>query len=200
MPNQLRGKPPLRLHLLRKVHAELGDFGIDHGLAVALRRVAGEVFLVIVLGDVEGLGGDDLGDDRPVEDFVIGEAGDHGLGDPLLLRRVAEDRRAVLRARVVALVVELGRVVDHEEDLEQLAIGHGLWIERNLHHFGVAGSARADRFVGRIGRRPAHVAGLDRLDPAHLVVHRFETPETAARQRGDLFSLFHGSAFYHGSP
>ena len=58
--------------------------------------------------------------------------------------------------------------------------------------FGVAGPARADRFVGRIGRRPAHVAGLDRLDPAHLVVHRFETPETAARQRGDVFSVFHG--------
>src|SRR5260370_35315026 len=66
-------RSPLCLQLLGEQLAELGHLRVDHGHAIALRRVSGEVLLVIVLGDVEGLGGDDLGDDGVVEDLVLRE-------------------------------------------------------------------------------------------------------------------------------
>ena len=40
----------------------------------------------------------------------------------LLLLVLREDRRAILRADVVALAVELGRVVGREEDVEQIVV------------------------------------------------------------------------------
>jgi len=43
----------------------------------------------------------------------------------------------------------------------------------------MAGPARADLLVGRIGGRAPHVAGFDRHDAFRLVIHRFETPEAA---------------------
>src|SRR5438876_4758436 len=102
-------------HFLGELLAELGDLRPDHSHAVALLRVAGEELLVIVLGDVEGPGGDDLGDDGVIEDLALREGGDHILGDRLLLRRVVEDYRPVLGDDVMALAVARGGVVEGAE-------------------------------------------------------------------------------------
>ena len=143
---------------------------------------------MIVLGDVEGRSGDDLGDDGIIEDLLLRKGGDHVLGDRLLVRRVVEDRRPVLGADVMALAVERRRVVDREEDLEQLAVGDDVGIERDAHRLGVAGAARADRLIGRIRVLPADVAGLDRLDALHPVIDRLQAPEAPAGQRGYFFA------------
>ena len=48
-----------------------------------------------------------------------------------------EDRRAVARAAVVALAVQGRRIVDLEEELEQVAVGGLLRVEDDLDRFGV---------------------------------------------------------------
>src|SRR2546426_6263016 len=63
-------------HFLGELLADFCDLRADHGHAVALLRVLGEVLLVIVLGDVEGPGGDDLGDDGVIEDSLLREGSD----------------------------------------------------------------------------------------------------------------------------
>src|SRR5439155_18140302 len=90
-------------HFLGELLADFCDLRAYHGHAVALLRVLGEILLVILLGDVEGPGGDDLGDDGGSEDPLLREGGDHILGDRLLGRRVVENRRPVLGADIVAL-------------------------------------------------------------------------------------------------
>ena len=50
-------------------------------------------------------------------------ARDRGLGLGALRLVEREDRAAVLRADVVALAVELGRIVRAEEHVEQLGVG-----------------------------------------------------------------------------
>src|SRR5579884_616605 len=101
---------------------------------------------------------------------------------------MVEDRGPVLRADIVALAVERGRIMNGEEDLEQVAIRHDLWVKRDLYRLGMAGAARAYRLVGGIRHTSPDVAGLDRRDAFQLVVHRFQTPKTSAGQRGDFHS------------
>src|SRR5512139_574331 len=105
---------------------------------------------------------------------------------------MAENRRAVLSADVVALAVELGRVVQREEHLQQVAVRNHVWVEAHLHHLGVAGVAVADVLVGRVLRVAPHVAGDGGFDAAQAVEHRFEAPEAAAGEGGDF--TWHGIA------
>ena len=59
-----------------------------------------------------------------------------------------EDRRAVLRADVGSLLVELRRIVrDREEDLEQLAVRDARRVVDDLDRLGVTGPAGADDLV-----------------------------------------------------
>src|SRR5919197_4190908 len=96
-----------------------------------------EVLLVVVLGLVEGGRGDDLGRDALREPRLhLGLRGERLL---LLLRRVEEDRGAVLAADVRALAVPLSGVVRAPEEVEQLLVGDDRRIELDLHRLGVAG-------------------------------------------------------------
>ena len=63
---------------------------------------------------------------------------------------VVVDAAAVLRADVVALAVERGRVVHDEEDLQDLAQRDLGRIEFQLDHLRMAGAAGADLLVARI--------------------------------------------------
>src|SRR5262245_13258293 len=100
--------------------AELRHLGRDDHLAIALPRVDAEVALMVLLRLVETLERHHLRDDWPWPEARGAQFGDDGLGGRLLLRRVVEDGRSVLRADVGALAVERGRVVDGEEDLQEL--------------------------------------------------------------------------------
>ena len=81
------------------------------------------VVLVVGLGLEELLERLERGGDRLVENPRPLELLDVGLGDAALLVARVEDRRAVLRADVAALAVDLRRVVgDGEVDAQQLAV------------------------------------------------------------------------------
>ena len=111
----------------------------DVGLVGVLDRVV----LVIGLGREEcGLHRAGLGHDRALPGFRRIELRDIGLRDLRLRLALRENLRAIVRAGVRALAVELRRVVrDREEDLQDLAVGNLLRVEGHLHGFGVAGAA-----------------------------------------------------------
>ena len=93
----------------------LDDLRANNGCTVTW-RVSCVVVVVLLLGDPEVDGFLQGGDDRVVVD--VAHVGDHGLGRGSLFGK-RHDAGPVLRADVVALTVELGRVVDREEDLEE---------------------------------------------------------------------------------
>src|SRR5712692_3052296 len=101
---------------------------------------------------------------------------------------MVEDRRAVLRADVVSLPVGCRRVVDDEEHLEDFLEGHGLRVEGELDHLGVAGIPRADVLVARVRRPSSHIAGFDRLHALQVVVYGFQAPEAASGESGDFLA------------
>src|SRR5436309_244964 len=89
-------------------------------MARVAARVALEVVLVLGLGLPEGTGGRDLGDDLAGPQAGRLDVGDGVLGYRLLPVARVEDRRAVAIPDVVALPVLRGRVVDLEEELEEV--------------------------------------------------------------------------------
>ncbi|MCY1556370.1 hypothetical protein D9M68_931100 [compost metagenome] len=103
---------------------------------------------------------------RGVALFVVGEV----------------DAAAVLRAHVVALAVGRGRIVDHEEDLQDLACADDGRVVFELHDFVAAGAAGAHVFITRSFGLAVAVAGLDVGDAAHLFVDGLGAPEAAAAE------------------
>src|SRR5207237_3144032 len=100
--------------------------------------VLAQVILVVALGAVPLAGWLDARGDRPLPLARRVDARLHALGDLALLRRLRKDRRAVLRADVVALAIERGRVVELEEPvLEQLLIAQHRWVEGHADRLGV---------------------------------------------------------------
>ena len=97
-----------------------------------------QVVLVLGLGLPERPGRRHLGDDlaRPQPGGV--HVRDRVLGDALLLVAGVEDRRAVAGPDVVALPVAGARVVDLEEELQQVPVGDLLRVEDDLDGLGVA--------------------------------------------------------------
>src|SRR5271170_7196399 len=118
---------------LWKVALQLLDLRqvVDDDVGVA--RILRQKILMIGLGRIEGPAGLDGGDDRGVERMRLVELGDIGLGDLCLLRAGREDRRAILRAGVRPLAVELGRVMrDREIDLQDAAVADAAGIKGDL--------------------------------------------------------------------
>ena len=74
--------------------------------------------------------------------------------DALLFRRMREDHRAVLRADIGSLAVELRRVVHLEEQVEQFFVSNFGGIERHFHDFGMVGRAAAYLAIVGIGDMP----------------------------------------------
>src|SRR5919202_89187 len=115
-----------------------------------------QVALVVLLGPVEVRGGRDLGYHRLAVSGLLALPG--GQGGGLLLGRVEEDRRAVLRTAVGTLAVELRGVVELPEHDEQLVVGDPLGVELDLDDLRVAGAPRAHLLVARVLERAAEVA------------------------------------------
>src|SRR5262249_7677295 len=65
-----KGERQLALHLRGKLLVKFGDFRAHNECAIRLKRVSSEIFLVIILGDVEYFGGYHLRNDRPWEGFL----------------------------------------------------------------------------------------------------------------------------------
>jgi len=65
---------------------------------------------------------------------------------------MVKDRGAVISTDVRPLAVQLRRVMDRPEDIEELFESDPGWIIDNLHHFCVAGLRCAYIFIGGIFR------------------------------------------------
>src|SRR5215207_497621 len=100
--------------------ARLGHLRRDDHLAVWLVGILLEVILVVRLGWVEPVQRFDLGDEPVPPGARAVDFGDHFPGHALLLGRLVEDRRAILRPDISALSIEGRRIVDREEHFEEL--------------------------------------------------------------------------------
>src|SRR5436305_13745800 len=92
-------------------------------------------------------------------EILVG-AGDRLARLAVLLVALREDRRAILGADVIALAIELRRVVGREEDIQQIVVAELLRIEGDPDRFGVAGVAAAYLLIGGAGDRAAGVAAF----------------------------------------
>ena len=144
---------------------------------------------MIVLGGIEGLQGNDLGDDGVGPEGCIGKLFDDGGGGLLLGGSGKKDGRTVLGAHVSALTVEGSGVVDGEEDVQQVSVGDDGGVEGDPDGLGVTGDAGADELIRGVGPAPAAVAGDDVGNAADLAKDGFETPEAAAGKDGLLKGL-----------
>src|ERR687893_682671 len=136
---------------------------------------------MVALSVVERACGGDLRGDRTVtgapKRLLVGVT--HLLGCPVLLVVGVVDRRAVLRADVVALAHPLRRVVGLPEYCEQVSVGDLLGLEDDEHGFGVSGTSAADLLVGRIRRVASRVADRRRVNTVDLPEDTLGTPEAA---------------------
>ncbi len=102
------------------------------------------------------------------------------------------DARSVGRAHVVALPHALSWIVVLPEDLQQLLIRNLGRIERNQHHFVVAGAPGTRLFIGRVGRPPRGVSNHGRHDARGLPELALGAPKTAHPKHCDLDAIAKG--------
>ena len=139
---------------------------------------------MIVFGGEESLKRRHLRDDRAGPQLLSGQFFDHFFCHQLLLIGCGEDGRAVLRAHVSALAVERGRVVNGEEDVQDVFEGDHTRVKGDLDHLGMSGGTAAHLFVGGIWTSSARVARDHVRDALDLVKDRLEAPEASAREDG----------------
>src|SRR5665213_290731 len=143
-----RREQPLEIRDLRRI--------VDRD--VAALRMERLVVLVIALGVVEILRRLHLGDDLARIRLGLRELIDVRLRRVLLRIARIPEHRAILRAVIRALVIELGRIGGHgEEGAQEIRVRHLRRIEGDAYGLGVAGAARAHLFVARILQRTASV-------------------------------------------
>src|SRR3954464_14027125 len=148
------------------------------GVAV---RVVLEVVLVLGLGLPERDGLTDLGDhlagpQARGRDVGGGVCGGYGVrGPPALLLASIKNLRAMAGADVVALAVLGRRVVDLEEELEDVPVGDPRRVEDDLNGLRVAGMV-AIRRVLVLAAGVADAGGDHPVAPAEQFLH---SPETA---------------------
>jgi hypothetical protein len=135
-----------------------------------------EVVLVLGLGLPERDRLADLGHDLAGPQARRVDVGDRVLGDPALLLARIEDLRAVAGAEVVALAILRGRVVDLEEELEDVAVGDALGVEDDLDGLGVTRMVP----VGRVVVLPAGVSDPGRDDSIAAAQQLLDAPEAGA--------------------
>src|SRR5256885_10724652 len=114
-------------------------------------RVLLPVLLVVLLRRPERGGLGDLRDDRRLERLGLLDLRLRCLGGGLLRVVRVEDLGGVLRSVVAELTLVVGRVDVVPEDVEQLVVADDARVELDLHRLHVAGAARGDLLVRRIG-------------------------------------------------
>ena len=160
--------------------------------------MSGEVFTVVVLRGIESVQRHNLRHDGFFPEVSFIEFSDERFSDGSLPVVVIEDGGTVLRAHVLALPVQCGRVVDGEENLQDFPIRNLVRIESQLDRLGVTRGVGADSLVGRIDGGTAGVAGSHILNPIHFFEDGLQTPEAAAGKGGDFCSGPLGHSLFSG--
>jgi len=175
------------LEQIRELLSECCDLGNIADLDVGVVRILDGVVLVVVLAGVEGVQGDDLGDDGAWEDMCGIELANVGCGDFLLLIVGIENCRTIAGANVSALAVELRRIMhDGKEDAQQRSVGDLCWVEDDLDGLGVAGAFRTHCPVVGGFSRPAGVANGSLQYALDALKDGLDAPETTTGKDGGM--------------
>src|SRR3954468_15012613 len=189
-PRSSRASPPpacTSADRLRRVLA-VGQLPVRPGeVAGVPPRIALEVVLVLGLGLPERDRLADLGHHFAGPQARGVDVGDRVLGDLALLVARQEDLGAVAGADVVALAVLRRRVVDLEEELEDVSVGDALGVEDDLDRLGVTRMVP----VGRVVVLPAGVSDPGGEDPIAAAQQLLDAPEAAPREDGGLGVVAH---------
>lgn len=139
---------------------------------------------MVCLRLVERLSGGNFRDDGFIPKF--GGLRFCGFRSGLLLCIVIKNHRAVLRAHIVALAIERGRVVNSEKDIRQRAKRDDLRVESDLHDLRMATGAAAHFPIRRIQCMAAHIAAFHAQYAFYILKNGLYTPKTAASEGGSF--------------
>lgn len=149
-----------------------------HSIAITLVRILRKKILVILLAHPESSGRSDFGDDPAIPELRRPVAS--SLKQFPLDIRVIKHRRTILGSDVIALAIELPRIMNREENIQDDIGRNHRFVKDYAGNFSVTGVAIADPLVARIMQRPAHVADLNIFDTAKLHVAAVKAPEAAS--------------------
>ncbi len=127
------------------------------------------------------------GRDRHCAVFGI-PAADRGFGGTAVQIVGQEDRAAILCADVVALAVQLCRIMRAHEHIKDVSQRDHCRIEGHPDRFGMAGGAAAHLLVIGVLGRAADIAAFDIGNAHNIAEHRLCAPETSACDNGLLQS------------
>src|SRR5687768_14629898 len=120
------------------------------------------------------------------------DVGDRVFGNPLLLVAGVEDRRSIAGPDVVALAIAGARVVNLEEELQNLAVADAGRIEDDLDCFGMSAMVA----VGSVGASAAGVAHPRRQNAVATANKVLHAPEAATGKNGSFFSHCTSSTWF----
>ena len=115
-------------------------------MAVGILGIVSEIVVMVILSLEKVAQWTHFGND--VIDKILLQIPDHLLNVLFLLRTRVEYTTAVMRPYVVALSVQLGRVVHGEEYLEEDAAWNDLGVECDLDNLSMAGALSTNLLVG----------------------------------------------------
>ena len=98
--------------------------------------------------------------------LILCGAIDRGFGFTLLITVQGEHRAAILCADIVALAVQLRRIMGGEKDVCQITIADDCGVISNPDCLGMARAARAYLTVCRVIDMPANIATFNAADAA----------------------------------
>src|SRR3546814_5052072 len=104
----------------------------------------------------------------------------------LLFGRVRKNRRAVLRAHVIALPVQLRGIVDVQENIQNIVIADDVGVKLHPDRLGMAGIAVADLTIGRVCDPAAGITAFHRQ-------HALQIIERSEEHTSELQSLMRSS-------
>src|SRR5204863_8446379 len=126
-------------------------------------RVVQRVVLVVALSTVEALQGRNLSNDATLKHFRIVQLRDISIRNPLLIVTEIKDRRAIRRAYIWPLPVELRGIVGHgKEDAQQVAVGNFGGLVNHFNGLGMTGRFRRYPVVG------CSFSGAGRISGCHM--------------------------------
>lgn len=149
-------------------------------MAVALVGISRKVLLMIIFRREEGVERREFGDDGGGEEIFGGELFNDFFGFDFLLITCVKNGRPVLGTDICTLAVEGCRVVNGEEDVQQVGERDDGGVEDDSDYLGMACGAAANLFVGGVWTFAASIARNNVYDAPHLVKYGFEAPEASA--------------------
>lgn len=161
--------------ILSESCADLGNLRYRDGQAVTLPGILGKEVLMVILS-VEELSQRFNGcHDTPTPRFLgsIARFFEHGALGIVYIKHGA----AILRADVIALAIELARIVHREEGVEDHVGGNDGLIKINANNLGVPRLSGAHLFVGGVIGEATAVAGNHVRNTVENAIRRVEAPK-----------------------